>query len=295
MTSHCRLLTQADYDAYESFLKPLTATSMFLRGNAHKGGMEFNGQRLQAHYFGCFIAGALSGVVGLTWMGNVMVQVPDAAQLDELFAFARQQRPDYEMKGVLGPDAQCRQVIGIMGIQPDQCKMSETENGYTLPLTDIIVPAPLQSGEWHVRRAVPADAEKLTAWDRHYDVEALGEDPNNLEPYDVSYADELRRIEQGNAFVLDVDGVAVSRSHFNTTLPDVVQIGGVYTPPENRSRGYARAAVAGQLLIARTEGVQQAVLFAKDPAAKRAYESIGFKRGDDYHITLLKQGLRLGA
>ena len=53
-------------------------------------------------------------------------------------------------------------------------------------------------------------------------------------------------------WVLDVDGKAVARSIGSPPrLPDAVQIGGVYTPPQLRGRGYARAVVAGSLLDAR--------------------------------------------
>ncbi|MBK8015196.1 MAG: GNAT family N-acetyltransferase [Deltaproteobacteria bacterium] len=86
----------------------------------------------------------------------------------------------------------------------------------------------------------------------------------------------------------------LSRTRFTTTLPDTVQIGGVYTPPEHRGKGYARAAVAGQLLIAREEGATNGVLFTGNPAAAKAYEFVGFRRGDDYHITLLRDGMRFG-
>src|SRR5438552_10624203 len=80
-----------------------------------------------------------------------------------------------------------------------------------------------------------------------------------------------------------------STSVFNAMLPDIVQIGGVWTPPEFRGRGYARAVVAGSLLAARKQGVARAVLFA-DPAnerARRAYQFLGFRIVGDYGLVLL--------
>ena len=68
-----------------------------------------------------------------------------------------------------------------------------------------------------------------------------------------------------------------------------MQIGGVWTPPEFRGRGYARGVVAGSLVVARKHGVQRAVLFA-DPAndtARRAYLYLGFRIVGDYGLVLL--------
>ena len=62
--------------------------------------------------------------------------------------------------------------------------------------------------------------------------------------------------------------------------PDMVQVGGVWTPPQARSRGYARSAVALSLRAARERGVRRAILFTGDhnvPAIK-AYRALGFER-----------------
>lgn len=78
------------------------------------------------------------------------------------------------------------------------------------------------------------------------------------------------------------DGVPVSLSAINASLPDVVQLGGIYTPPALRGRGHARAAVAASLLAARERGASRAVLFTKNPSAVRTYEALGFRRIGDY-------------
>jgi predicted GNAT family acetyltransferase len=80
----------------------------------------------------------------------------------------------------------------------------------------------------------------------------------------------------------------VSLSSFNTSPPDSVQLGGIYTPPELRNRGFARAAVVGALLVARDRGASRAVLFAENPSAIRCYEGVGFRRVGEYGLVLLK-------
>jgi predicted GNAT family acetyltransferase len=55
-------------------------------------------------------------------------------------------------------------------------------------------------------------------------------------------------------------------------------VGGVWTPPELRGQGFARAVVAGQLMILAREGVRRGVLFTGEDniTAQRAYRALGF-------------------
>jgi predicted GNAT family acetyltransferase len=55
-----------------------------------------------------------------------------------------------------------------------------------------------------------------------------------------------------------------------------------------RGRGYAKAAVAHSLLIARERGASRAVLFTENPSAARTYEAVGFRRTGDYSLVLLR-------
>jgi predicted GNAT family acetyltransferase len=73
-------------------------------------------------------------------------------------------------------------------------------------------------------------------------------------------------------------------------MPDSVQIGGVFTPPQYRSRGYARSAVGGTLLDARERCVRRAILFTGEDnvAAIAAYRALGFERIGDFNITLFR-------
>jgi GNAT superfamily N-acetyltransferase len=84
------------------------------------------------------------------------------------------------------------------------------------------------------------------------------------------------------------DGVLVSLSAFNASLPDIVQLGGIYTPPELRGRGYAKVAVAASLLAAREKGASRAILFTSNPSAVRTYEALGFCRIGDYGLVFLR-------
>jgi predicted GNAT family acetyltransferase len=81
----------------------------------------------------------------------------------------------------------------------------------------------------------------------------------------------------------------VAMTGFNATLPEAVQIGAVYTPPADRSRGLARRAVAMHLQEALAGGVTDAILFAASPQACKAYEAVGFARKGDYAILVYEE------
>ena len=77
-------------------------------------------------------------------------------------------------------------------------------------------------------------------------------------------------------------------SAFNAALPDCVQVGGVFTPPPLRGRGFGRAVVAGTLLLARERGVERSVLFTgpDNAPAQTAYRALGYRDIGDYGLVL---------
>ncbi|WP_255362889.1 GNAT family N-acetyltransferase [Anabaena sp. CA = ATCC 33047] len=95
-----------------------------------------------------------------------------------------------------------------------------------------------------------------------------------------------------NHWVLVAEDQPVAYSAFSGRLPDVVQIGGVWTPPELRGKGYAKCVVAGSLLEVRSQGVHRAILFTspENLAAQAAYRGIGFHpTGEKFGLVLFKQ------
>ena len=74
---------------------------------------------------------------------------------------------------------------------------------------------------------------------------------------------------------------------FNARLPQIVQVGGVYTPPALRGQGHARRAIGQQLAQARAAGVQRAVLFAASDRAASTYRALGFEQIGLWTLLLL--------
>jgi len=122
----------------------------------------------------------------------------------------------------------------------------------------------------------------MLAWRADYCEEALAF-PNE-EAMEQAVTDIAAYVARDSHRVLLRDGQPVAMTGFNATLPDVVQIGGVYTPPALRRLGYARRALALHLAEVRSQGVTDAVLFAANEAAAKAYEAIGFRHAGTYSI-----------
>ena len=159
---------------------------------------------------------------------------------------------------------------------------------YALELDRLVVPPQLASGAVRCRHPRPEDLDLLIEWRTRFSMEALGAaDGPDLRR--ASRADVQLQHERAADWVLFDQGNPVAYCVFNAMLPDIVQIGGVWTPPDCRGRGYARSVVAGSLVAAGKQGVRRAVLFA-DPnngAARAAYLALGFAIVGDYGLVLL--------
>ena len=278
-----RSLERGDEPALERFLAAHADSSMFLRSNLRSAGIVYRGAAFEAIYVGCFIQGRLAGVAAHCWNGMVVIEAdaPVAA-----LAAASVDISGRAVTGIMGPLQQVRDTRTALGMDQVACQMDSTEELHALALDELLVPPALRDGRVRWRRAGRAEAPLLAAWRYDYSVAAL-----NCAP-----GDALRRRCEKEVEILPLDWQfmladgddIVAYAAFNAALPQVVQLGGVWTPPERRGRGYGRAVVAGALLAARDEGVQRGVLFTGEDnvAAKRAYGALGFRRVGDWGLVL---------
>jgi RimJ/RimL family protein N-acetyltransferase len=91
------------------------------------------------------------------------------------------------------------------------------------------------------------------------------------------------RLGQERLFVWD-DGVPVSMVGTAPVVADVARVGPVYTPPENRGRGYAGSAVAAVSRRALARGARRCVLFTDlaNPTSNKIYAEVGYRRVTDW-------------
>jgi predicted GNAT family acetyltransferase len=282
-----RLLRPGDETALDAFLAGHADTSMFLRANARSAGLRDQGEPMQGTYVAAIEGGRIAGVAAHCWNGMVLLQAPDPNHAAAV-ALEAVRRSGRAVTGFSGPWDQVVVARRGLGLAQVPTAKDSRDELYVLELERLAVPPALASGELTCRHSQPGERGLLVAWRVGFAVEALGA-VHGPELRRVSRADVLLQHERGTDWVLLDRAAPVSYSVFNATLPEIVQIGGVWTPPELRGRGYARSVVAGSLLAARKQGVRRAVLFA-DPlnaAARAAYLALGFRIVGDYGLVLL--------
>jgi predicted GNAT family acetyltransferase len=280
-----RILEPGDEVLLEAFLLPRIESSMFLIGNMRDSGLRDGGQPYEGSYAAVLQSGRVVGVVGHFWNGVLVFQAPGSE--DPLWRAAAK-ASGRGVAGLIGPSDQVEVARRALAVPATGVQLDTEERLYSLALEDMVVPEALSSGEVAGRRIGPADVELMTAWRVAYDVEALGA-TEGPEAWAANREGIERSLKAGRTWVLERQGEAVSCSSFNTGIAEAVQIGGVWTPPELRRRGYGRCVVAASLLDARAEGVETGILFTGEGnvAAQRAYEALGFRHIGDYRIVLL--------
>jgi ribosomal protein S18 acetylase RimI-like enzyme len=280
-----RALAPGDEAALERFLVRHADSSMFLRANAAAFGLRDHGERLQGSYVAALDEhGEVTGVAAHYRNNVLVVQAPGAAAILARRAAEESVRP---VGGLVGPAAQVIEARAALGFETRRASLDSEEVLYALDLDELQVPASL--GEYDCRApASEAERERASEWRAAYTIEALGRSSDD--DLDAQSRDEIDRlVARGDLWLLvRRGGAVVSMTAASARLPDMVTIGGVYTPPALRGRGYGRAAVAGQLVDLRRTGVRRAVLFTPrdNQPARRAYEALGFRVVGDYGLIL---------
>jgi predicted GNAT family acetyltransferase len=293
-----RILDASNHAALERFLLMHRESSMILLGNLGSAGLHDDGQRYSATYCALFNGEEICAVAAHYWNGLVLLQAPTQAL--EL-AKAAVQASGRAFNGVIGPANQVAEIkAGLhelahaagelaVGRELQHPMLDSVEKLYSLQIDKLHVPQSLRSGELGVRLMRWQDVELMTDWRVGYTVALINEEDTPALREKSREAVEQCHSDQ-RMWILEAEGQAVACSDFNASLEDTVQVGGVWTPPALRGRGYARAVVAGSLLAARSRGVEQAVLFTgvDNVPAQKAYEAIGFHQIGFYHLLLFK-------
>ncbi len=284
-----RTLQPGDEAALEAFLVPRIESSMFLLGNLRAAGLAYTGERLSGTYVAAFEDDVMVAVMAHFWNGMLIPQAPE--RLRELLP-ATLQASGRPLKGLAGDYKQVLSIRAALGLGSTGLQMDHHERLYALWLDELETPEALEMGWVKGRRTEPRDADILTRWRVGYEIAALGE-TETPQLWERERAGAQRAAEAGEAWILEKDGQPVATSLFNAAIAEAVQIGGVWTPPELRSHGYARCVVAHSLLEARSWGVQKAILFTDEIniPAQKAYTALGFRHVGEYYLLMLKEAL----
>lgn len=280
-------LDQLHIDELSSYLNHYQETTMFIRNNLYHSGITYQDAPFHGEYYGSFENNKINGVLAHYWNGNVMMQSENFSALSALVE-------EFELKrtrpiaGILGEDSQANFVIDKLSLESSLFAINYQEKLFLLNIEKVVIPQAIHSYSYTLKTVQECDMDVIKEWLIAYHIEALGDDANNAK-LEESIIDEIQdsQISQ-NRWVLFVNNTPVSLCGFNATLPDIVQLGPVYTPPSLRNKGFARVAVYLCLKQAAAQQVKRAILFTNDNSAICAYQALGFHQIGKYRLALLK-------
>ena len=282
-----RVLQQGDESSLENYLQPHTETCMFILSNLRKTGFTYRDEPFYGEYIAAFSDNdAMQGVFVHYWNGNIMAHASTDLALSNLAVyFSRSvKRP---VAGIVCEDGTAIKLIDELGLTRQAFNINQKEDLYAMSLDELKFLAGKDNKGMQLRHVTEVDPAILFRWHKDYELEALKCD-------DTPTLNE--RIKQSlnglslatDQWVLVADGIPVSLCGFNARLPEIVQIGPVYTPPQQRNKGFAKHVVAWTLYKAKQEGVKKSVLFTNNRAAANAYQAVGFKKIGRFRLAILK-------
>ena len=225
-------------------------------------------------------------LVALTQEGMLMALLDGTPDLSPL----RPLLQGLAVTGTVGPTASVRPVLKALGLAGLATTTDRDEPGFALDLGVLILP---DLPGTTLRPMTPADLPLLTDWRETYIGEVMGQTGPPARA--KAEADLASYLDRDSHRLLVHDSNPVALTGFNAILPEIVQVGGVYTPANLRGKGYARRAVALQLAEARAQGTTRAVPFAASDAAALAYQAIGFQPAQPFALVLLATPARIAA
>lgn len=177
-------------------------------------------------------------------------------------------------------------VNGVSEVSDSFAQISERKTGQKVGLLmslrayELRNVADLEYPSGGMRIAEEKDAQKVAEMHNAMRQELVAQ-PGNA----ATVESALKTIRQQRTFFWVVDGEVVSIT--NAVRPQIkgICISGVYTPPEFRRRGYARALVAEVSKEMLCRGFELTNLFTDlaNPTSNKIYQEVGYKAVCDYH------------
>ncbi len=269
-----RRATEAGRPAIEAFLRHHVVHAMFPLSNLATYGMA-DEQDYSMRFWLAETGGRITGILSTTRAGTVMPCLPDADVAAAAPVLSGQQ-----VLGIIGPRLQVRGIEAAVGLTQAPRNLDHDEPHLRLDLTRLTIP----DGPGQIVPIAEAPPATLYDWMEDYQRTVLGTPPGEARAR-ARQSHQTFCTRKSHVVLMDGD-MPLAMTGFNAQLPEVVQIGGVYTPPDKRGQGYARRALALHLAQARNAGVGQATLFASSDMAVRSYRSIGFDQIGDWTLLL---------
>ncbi|MCA0273399.1 MAG: GNAT family N-acetyltransferase [Proteobacteria bacterium] len=268
-----------------AFLRGHVDQAMLPLANLTHHGMGSDG-RYEMRFWLMGQGAGITAAVGLSAMRMLLPVLPGLGA--EALAPLKELLKGEDIAGINAPPEQAGALQTALGLSDNDAEHMADEPGFALDLADLILP---DDPALTLRPITETDLPLMIQWRAAYRGEVAGTPPKRREA--AAREDIETYLARDSHRILERNGIPVATTGFNAELPEAVQIGGVYTPPELRSRGYARAAVALHLAEARQKGIRRAVLFAANDAAAKAYRAIGFQPHGRKALIFFRDGTRV--
>lgn len=137
-----------------------------------------------------------------------------------------------------------------------------------------------QAPPGRVREAGQADRELLIGWTMEFAAEAVPDQAGPREQAERMVDGRLDAATSSGILVWERDGSPVAMTGYSGDTGSGIRVNLVYTPPENRGKGYATALCAAQTAMLRERGYRNVYLFTDlaNPTSNAIYERIGYRR-----------------
>ncbi len=280
------LLSEKDRDEVLALLDRDHEGNVIMIHDIMRFGLEDRGHPFQGRYFGARSAKGLGGVGALYNYGSLFVYAPDdelaPALLDHMAAL--QPCPRY----IIARSDWARALLeGLSrrGFSPERVE----EMDYLSLEPSALRPRGLEAA----RYAEPRDVEALVRLGRAFQMEYFGDAEDTDETWGRLYGESVA--ESGIA-VAEWEGRAVAKAEVVASTARAALIGGVYTEPACRGRGFASACVSLLCTGITSRGAKACLNVAVDNApARRLYLSLGFTKLCDLVLAHFIQGSPKGA
>jgi predicted GNAT family acetyltransferase len=270
-----RVLDETDRETVLGFLDRDHEFNLIMIYDIANFGLENHGLPFQGRYHGAFRDGELGGVFALFNFGSMFVYAPDPNLMQEIVDYiaAMDTKPSYLIGRNEWVDPILERLIR-KGLKP---KVSE-EQEFMVLARDLFRP---RSGP-AVRFAELEDLEQLMELNRAFQLEYFGTLTEAEEELGKMAAERMRG---AGIAVAEVDGKIVSKVEALVRTGKASLIGGAYTTPEQRGKGFCFACMSLLCESILSDGRKACLSVAKDNLpARRVYTGIGFERLCDYRM-----------
>ena len=211
--------------------------------------------------------GVTTAVCVQTRPENVVVSHLTDGQAAALAAYFREHQ--VPLGGAIGPVPGVQAFCAHYSDAPVHVRMSNR----ILQLTQVIPPL---TAPGRFRMAEPADIDMVSRFFHEFHVECL---PREL-PGEAKLASMIEdRINRETVFFWENGGTPVSSAHSTRPTRGGIAIGPVYTPPNERGKGYASNLVAALSQHLLDQGKRFCVLFTDthNRTSNKIYENVGYR------------------